>query len=140
MSHYALFLQKTIMLLILTVFCSELCFKCVVPWLFTHLMEEKSELPLISLQFLCLTDNIALMKETYQEYPNLNTNPVNIDSSNAVDGLKSDLSIHGGQCAYSSNYKETATWWVNLHGIASIHHITIYFMTGNSQRGMYLEI
>lgn len=103
-------------------------------------MEEKSELPPISLQFLCLTDNIALMKETYQEYPNLNTNPVNIDSSNAVDGLKSDLNIHGGQCAYSSNYKYTATWWVNLYGIASIHHITIYFMTGNYQWGMYLEI
>nr|XP_022306867.1 uncharacterized protein LOC111113150 isoform X2 [Crassostrea virginica] len=25
----------------------------------------------------------------------------------------------------------TATWWVNLLGIASIHHVTIYFMLGN---------
>lgn len=83
------------------------------------------------------TENIALWKETYQQYP-LNNNPYYYDSSNAVDGLKSDLSSSGGQCVYSSD-QNTATWWVNLLGIASIHHVTIYFLTGNYPWGMYLE-
>lgn len=85
------------------------------------------------------TENIALWKETYQRYPYEYTRSENIDSSNAVDGLKSDLSIHGEQCVYSMSYQYTATWWVNLFRIASIHHITIYFMTGNSEWGMYIE-
>lgn len=56
-----------------------------------------------------------------------------------MDGLKSDLSYLGGQCVYSMVSKDTATWWVNLLDIASIHHVTIYFMTGNQPFGMYLE-
>lgn len=85
------------------------------------------------------TENIALWKETYQQHPYGYTHPDNVDSSNAVDGLKSDLSIFGEQCVYSNIYQDDATWWVNLLGIASIHHVTIYFMTGNNPWGMYME-
>eukprot|EP00105_Crassostrea_gigas_P014832 XP_011431638.1 PREDICTED: multiple epidermal growth factor-like domains protein 10 [Crassostrea gigas] len=35
-----------------------------------------------------------------------------------------------GQCAVSYSVR-TATWWVNLSSIHSIHHITIYFRTNN---------
>ena len=101
---------------------------------------KKKRITARSLHFIYLTDNLALLKQTYQEYPDLTVNPVKIDSSNAVDGLKSDLDIYGGQCVFSSDYKYTATWLVNLFDIASIHHVTIYFMTGNYQWGMYIEI
>uniref|UniRef100_K1QN53 Uncharacterized protein n=1 Tax=Magallana gigas TaxID=29159 RepID=K1QN53_MAGGI len=56
------------------------------------------------------------------------------DASNAVDGRKSDLSSSGGQCAISY-VKQTATWWVNLTTIHSIHHITIFFLTNNKPWG-----
>ncbi|XP_052692805.1 multiple epidermal growth factor-like domains protein 11 isoform X1 [Crassostrea angulata] len=69
--------------------------------------------------------NVALNKPAYQQYPNENDR---YDASNAVDGRKSDLGQYGGQCAVSQN-RQTATWWVNLTTIHSIHHITIYFMT-----------
>ncbi|XP_065932826.1 multiple epidermal growth factor-like domains protein 10 [Magallana gigas] len=72
--------------------------------------------------------NIALNKPTYQQYP-----PV-YDTSNAVDGRKSDLSGWGGQCA-GSRYGQTATWWVDLTTIHSIHNITIYFRTENETWG-----
>ncbi|XP_062602964.1 multiple epidermal growth factor-like domains protein 11 [Saccostrea cucullata] len=53
------------------------------------------------------------------------------DSSNAVDGLKSDLSAWGRQCVVSKDYYRTATWWVNLTAIHSIHYIRIYYRTDN---------
>ncbi|XP_052693255.1 multiple epidermal growth factor-like domains protein 10 isoform X1 [Crassostrea angulata] len=75
--------------------------------------------------------NVALNKPAYQQY----SIGIDIyDARNAVDGRKSDLSIVGGQCARAFR-RQTATWWVNLTTIHSIHHITIYFMTDNEPWG-----
>nr|XP_034315952.1 adhesion G protein-coupled receptor E3 isoform X2 [Crassostrea gigas] len=73
--------------------------------------------------------NVAINKPAYQQDP-WNSSDDRFDASNAVDGRKSDLLGGGGQCAESFN-KQTATWWVNLTTIHSIHHITIYFRTDN---------
>lgn len=67
------------------------------------------------------------MENTYVYNPGDET----FDASNAVDGLKTDMSAFGGQCAISANYKKTATWWVDLGSIQNIHHITIYPRTDN---------
>nr|XP_022305574.1 receptor-type tyrosine-protein phosphatase alpha-like isoform X2 [Crassostrea virginica] len=79
-------------------------------------------------------ENIALDKPTHQDFP-YGTNKIIteelIQASNAVDGLKSNLSVWSGQCVISANQKQTATWWVNLRSILSIHHITIYYRTEN---------
>lgn len=85
-----------------------------------------------------LVENLALNKPSNQhyQYPNTDQHPPHLtDASNAVDGLKSDLDIWGGQCVISANEKKTATWWVNLGSIFSIHHITVYYRTGNSAWG-----
>lgn len=76
-----------------------------------------------------LTENVALNKPAYLQYP---FSPGNdqFDASNAVDGRKSDLSLNGGQCAVSE-WGKASTWWVNLTSIHSIHHITIHFRTEN---------
>ena len=57
-------------------------------------------------------------------------------ASNAVDGLKSYLEYNGGQCVISADRQYSATWWVNLTEVLSIHHITIYYRTGNLSFGM----
>ncbi|XP_062592547.1 multiple epidermal growth factor-like domains protein 10 [Saccostrea cucullata] len=57
------------------------------------------------------------------------------DSSNAIDGLKSDLSVFRGQCAISAGGYKEATWWVNLTSIHSIHDIRIYYRTDNNDWG-----
>lgn len=80
-----------------------------------------------------LTVNVALNKPAYQEYPLLLGNDTYIyDANNAVDGRKTNMSWYGGQCAVSALYKRTATWWVNLTSVHSIHHIDIYFIKGNA--------
>lgn len=81
------------------------------------------------MQFCAFTVNVALHKPAYQQ----NAYRVGdlYDASNAVDGNKSDLSWRGGQCVISADHKYTATWWVNLTSIHSIHHITIYYRTDN---------
>lgn len=84
-----------------------------------------------------LTVNVAFNKPTYQQYP-FKPGEDTYDSSNAVDGNKSDLAWNGGQCAFSLE-KETATWWVNLTSIHSIHHITIYFRTDNIPWGIHFR-
>ena len=75
------------------------------------------------------TVNFALNKPAYLQYHYRPGDKI-YDASNAVDGRKSDLSLGGGQCA-SSEPQQTATWWVNLTSIRSIHHITIFYVTGN---------
>nr|XP_034320828.1 protein draper-like [Crassostrea gigas] len=76
---------------------------------------------------------VAFNKPAYMQYP-FKPGDDTWDASNAVDGRKSNLSSGGGQCA-GSYLKPTATWWVNLTTIHSIHHITIYFMTHNDPWG-----
>lgn len=86
------------------------------------------------------TENIALRKQTYQQHPFPTISGKIyadlVQASNAVDGFKSNLSIWGGQCVISDNEQQTAIWWVNLNSVVSIHHITIYYRTGNSNWGM----
>lgn len=79
--------------------------------------------------------NIGLGKPTYQLHPYIK-NDHRFDASNAVDGLKRDLRAFGGQCAVSEDKHRTATWWVNLTSIHSIHHITIFYRTDNTNYGM----
>ncbi|XP_056002085.1 uncharacterized protein LOC125663226 isoform X2 [Ostrea edulis] len=79
----------------------------------------------------CVEQNIAFKKSTWQltQYiPNDDT----FDESNAVDGLKSNLSAWGGQCAISDVNRHIATWRVDLNDILSVRHITIYYRTDNS--------
>lgn len=86
---------------------------------------------------LCLLDvsqsyeNVALNKPAFQLHPYIKLNKT-FDANNAVDGLKSDLSWSGGQCAVSALEKEIAAWWVNLGSLYIIHHITVYFRTNNA--------
>nr|XP_022307498.1 neurogenic locus notch homolog protein 1-like [Crassostrea virginica] len=82
-------------------------------------------------------DNLALNKPAYQEYPYTGLSLDFTDASNAVDGLKSNLNVWGKQCVVSANARRTATWWVNLINISSIHHITIFFRTENNVWGYY---
>lgn len=82
--------------------------------------------------FIFLTVNVAQHKPAYHSYSRKGDA---FDASNAVDRGKSDLSEYGGQCAVS--YAITsATWWVNLTTVHSIHHITIYFRTDNNPWGI----
>nr|XP_022309624.1 multiple epidermal growth factor-like domains protein 11 [Crassostrea virginica] len=81
-------------------------------------------------------ENLALRKPAHQEYQYVGLDASLTEASNAVDGLKSDLSVWGGQCVISENDKQTATWWVNLTSILSIHHVTIYYRTGNAIWGL----
>uniref|UniRef100_K1PUW9 Scavenger receptor class F member 2 n=1 Tax=Magallana gigas TaxID=29159 RepID=K1PUW9_MAGGI len=71
----------------------------------------------------CQDVNVAFNKPAYMHS---NWDGDTYDASNVVDGRKSDLTWHGGQCAVSYDTR-TATWWVNMTSIHSIHHITIYF-------------
>lgn len=72
---------------------------------------------------------------SYQSYPYKDN--VIYDAANAVDGLKSNLSIGGGQCVVSAAGPETATWRVDLLSVHYIDHITLYFMTDNQHWGDY---
>ena len=75
--------------------------------------------------------NIALGKNAYQSV----TYNSNTGAGKAVDGLKSDLSYTGGQCALSGSFLKTATWKVDLGDISSIEHVTIYYRTENNPWG-----
>nr|XP_022296789.1 protein draper-like isoform X2 [Crassostrea virginica] len=81
--------------------------------------------------------NIALGKAAYQSstYSSLT------GAEKAVDGLKSNLSYNGGQCAVSGSREKTALWRVDLGDISTIQNITIYYMTENQawgcQQGFY---
>ena len=71
--------------------------------------------------------NIALDKDAYQS----STLYSGTGAEKAVDGLKSNLSHSGGQCAVSANEKKTALWRVDLGNVSSINTITIYYRTEN---------
>nr|XP_022299957.1 receptor-type tyrosine-protein phosphatase T-like isoform X2 [Crassostrea virginica] len=72
--------------------------------------------------------NIALGKDAIQS----RTHDRTTGAEKAVDGMKSDLSVNGGQCALSGSNFKTATWRVDLGDISSIDHITIYYRTDHS--------
>lgn len=83
------------------------------------------------------TVNIALYQPAHQKKA-LKEGIALYDASNAVDGLNSNLRFDGGECVVSANGQTTATWWVNLTSIHSIHHIVIYYRTDNVPWRMYL--
>ncbi|XP_065926591.1 uncharacterized protein [Magallana gigas] len=76
----------------------------------------------------CNQVNLALHKPAYEE--NIYSH-ANVNASNAVDGHKSNLNGLGGECSISAENQRTATWWVNLESIYSIHNIRIYYRTEN---------
>ncbi|XP_078329149.1 uncharacterized protein LOC111112852 [Crassostrea virginica] len=82
--------------------------------------------------FLSAFENIALQKPTYQKHQYLRLADSLTRASNAVDGLKTNLSVLGAQCVISENNQPSALLWVNLTSILSIHHINIYFRTENN--------
>ena len=91
----------------------------------------------LSIKYIFISiDNLAFNKPTYQQYPYTGFSQNLTEAANAVDGLRSNLSVWSGQCAISSEQKHNATWWVNLTSILSIRHITIYYRTGNKPWGM----
>ena len=90
--------------------------------------------------FLFFLDNLAFSKPTYQQYRYKGL-PENITgASNAVDGLRSNLSVFAGQCVISEEGLFNATWWVNLTSILSIQHIKIYYRTGNIKWSRFIKI
>lgn len=101
-------------------------------------VNTKKKIGLISI-FYFQKVNIAREKPTYQLHPYIR-NDHRFDASNAVDGLTSDLSAFGGECVVSKDNHSTAIWWVNLTSIHSIHHITIFYRTDNTNYGMLYVI
>lgn len=79
-------------------------------------------------------ENIALHKNAWQLRP---YRLYMWSASNAVDGLKTNFSAFGGQCTISANKQYEAVWRVDLGAVLGIHHITIYYRTGNYPWGMY---
>ena len=72
--------------------------------------------------------NLAHQKPTWQ------SSTLGAHSSHrAVDGRKSDFSEAGNQCALSRDYKDTATWFVDLETIQNINQIKIYPRTEGRQ-------
>ncbi|XP_062607516.1 receptor-type tyrosine-protein phosphatase T-like isoform X2 [Saccostrea cucullata] len=72
-------------------------------------------------------ENIALNKPATQQYPYLGN--LNWGADKAVDGKYTRRSAVGGECTISGVNQRTATWWVDLGSVLSIHHITIYYRT-----------
>lgn len=79
-------------------------------------------------------ENIALHKNAWQLRP---YRLYMWSASNAVDGFKTNFSVFGGQCTISANKQYEAVWRVDLGAVLGIHHITIYYRTGNYPWGMY---
>ncbi|XP_048749764.2 multiple epidermal growth factor-like domains protein 11 isoform X3 [Ostrea edulis] len=89
---------------------------------------------LLALRLSTAYENIAFNKPAWQGSQYNSGNDI-FDASNAVDGLKSNLSAWGGQCVQSNVNQQTATWRVDLEDILSIHHISIYYRTENAVWG-----
>ncbi|XP_078330559.1 uncharacterized protein LOC111115548 [Crassostrea virginica] len=83
----------------------------------------------------CAYENLALHKPAYQQYPYMGDVLESVNASDAVDGVTTYLNASEEHCVLSDERQETATWWVNLTRISSIHHITIYYMTGKTEWG-----
>ena len=89
---------------------------------------------------LYLLDNLALNKPSYQLSRFKGHSEDLTEAGNAVDGLKSNLSVWGGQCVISNINMKTAVWYVDLQDILSIHHITIYYRTENAPWGKNVQL
>lgn len=77
-----------------------------------------------------ILENVALHKNAWQLHPYENTYlRVFLNASNAVDGLKTNLSYFGGQCTISAYHQYEALWRVDLGAVLGIHHINIYYRT-----------
>lgn len=81
-----------------------------------------------------LSENLAFHKPAYQLHPIMGSRESQAEV--AVDGLKNNTGVLGEQCVTSERGKYIALWWVNLTRTSSIHHITIYYVTGRMQWGM----
>lgn len=79
-------------------------------------------------------ENIAFNKKASQSHPYI-IKEISVDASNAIDGLKSNLSFRGQQCVLSANNQNEALWRVDLGEVLGIHHITIYYRTENAPWG-----
>ncbi|XP_062616358.1 multiple epidermal growth factor-like domains protein 10, partial [Saccostrea cucullata] len=77
-------------------------------------------------------ENLAYRKPAWQAITHFN-NP-ELGPEKAVDGLKFNRSWFGYQCSISANSQTTATWWVDLQAIRSIHHIVIYYRTSHGKK------
>lgn len=83
-----------------------------------------------------VSENIALNKFTWQLNPYENEEIADyLNSSKAVDGLKTNLSFSGYQCTISASMKYMAIWRLYLRDILGIHHITIHYRTDNMEWG-----
>lgn len=90
--------------------------------------------------FFRILENIALHKSDWQLYPYKYTKYRDyVKASNAVDGLKTDLSFAGHQCTHSANNKKEAMWRVDLRAILGIDSITIYYKTENAPWGRHTD-
>nr|XP_022312235.1 uncharacterized protein LOC111117410 [Crassostrea virginica]XP_022312236.1 uncharacterized protein LOC111117410 [Crassostrea virginica] len=77
-------------------------------------------------------ENLALGQPVWEDRPWKGKE--NWTGENAVDGRYDNRSAMGGQCVVSENFKQTATWRVDLGGVVSISHIDIYYRTDNLPR------
>ena len=77
---------------------------------------------------------MALHKSAWQQHP---YGSAELNALLAVDGRKKDLSIRGGECVTSHNYKTTVEWRVDLKNVLSIHHIVMQYAQSKPVWGMY---
>jgi hypothetical protein len=85
---------------------------------------------------LFFVENIAFKKKAWQWFPYLRGSNT-FHARNAVDGLKTDLSGWGGQCAISALNHRFAIWSVDLGDTYNIRHVKIYYRTDNVAFGLY---
>lgn len=93
-----------------------LLFFIIIIILFFHKITKKTYINLI---FFCI-DNLAYKKLTWQ------TSQI-YSSEKAVDGLYTDRSPAGNQCAISKPSPTNVTWLVDLGGVRSISEVRIYY-------------